>query len=250
MNEGNIDAVKRLRGALIVSSQADAGEPLCAPEHIIALALSAIAGGAKAMRLEGAENIRAARQDRRVARDCPIVGLIKSRAIAVGKRLSTPYITNCFADAEAVADSGADIVAVDGTGRPFLDRLPLQEMIAKIHSQLKKPVWADVATFEQGLAAIACGADLISTTLYGYTQETVLPSQAGPSFELLEQLVRTASVPVVLEGRVWRPEEVTRAFEIGAYAVVVGSAITRPQLITERFVQSIPRTLSGGAAVI
>jgi N-acylglucosamine-6-phosphate 2-epimerase len=76
--------------------------------------------------------------------------------------------------------------------------------------------------------------------MYGYTEETVLPPEHGPSFELLKDLCQHMDCPVILEGRVWHPEEVTRAFEVGVHAVVVGSAITRPQLITQRFVKAIP----------
>ena len=214
------------------------------------MALSAITGGARALRLEGADNIRAAKNDSRVPKNYPIVGLLKSDRIPPEKRLSTPFITNCFADAAAIAEAGADIIAMDGTGRPFLDNLSLRDVICKCHDELKKPVWADCATLKEGLNAIECGADIVSTTLYGYTEETSLPSDAGPNFDLLEELVEKSSVPVILEGRVWSPDEVARAFALGAYAVVVGSAITRPQLITERFVKAIPKPqtrLTGGA---
>ncbi|MBP7579222.1 MAG: hypothetical protein KA794_21075, partial [Candidatus Obscuribacter sp.] len=99
-------------------------------------------------------------------------------------------------------------------------------------------------------AAAACGADIVSTTLFGYTAETALPPEHGPGLELLRQFVDRLDVPVILEGRVWHPEQITKAFEIGAFAVVVGSAITRPQLITERFVKAIPahlKTKNAGA---
>ena len=111
---------------------------------------------------------------------------------------------------------------------------------ARIHTELKKPVWADVASRDQAVAAVDCGADAVSTTMYGYTEETRLPPEAGPDFALLEAICLAVAVPVILEGRVWHPDEVTRAFAVGAHAVVVGSAITRPQLITRRFVQAIP----------
>ena len=113
-------------------------------------------------------------------------------------------------------------------------------MIERIHSELNKPVWADVATFAEGIAALEAGADIISTTLFGYTQETMVPQTHGPGLELLKELVSHSTVPVILEGRVWDPDEVKQGFELGAYAVVVGSAITRPILITERFVKAIP----------
>ena len=95
---------------------------------------------------------------------------------------------------------------------------------------------ADSATVEEGIEAAKLGADILSTTLAGYTLESK-DSPQGPDFPLLEKLVKSVDVPVFLEGRIWEPEEVDRAFSLGAHAVVIGSAITRPQLITKRFVQ-------------
>ncbi len=229
--------IAKFAGSLIVSCQADTGEPLCSPEHIKALALSAINGGAKALRLEGIENIRALRP----ATDLPIVGLSKSKIVLVKERLNQVYITASFAEARELSEAGSDIIALDATERQRADNLNIADTIARIHKELGKPVWADISTFEEGVKAQSYGADIISTTLFGYTKETELSSSAGPDFELLKKLASGLNVPVVLEGRVWQPEEVKRAFECGAYAVVVGSAITRPQLITERFIRAIPK---------
>jgi len=230
-------ATSKIRGTLIVSCQADAGEPLASPDHIKALALSAIMGGAKALRLEGIENIKTMRG----ATDLPIIGLSKSKNISNGERLKNVYITASFAEARDLANAGSDIIAIDATGRKRADNLNLEETIGCIHKDLAKPVLADISTLEEGMQAEAFGADLISTTLYGYTKETQVSSSHGPNFELLKNLIKNAKIPVILEGRVWHPEEVKKAFEYGAYAVVVGSAITRPQFITERFVGVIPK---------
>ncbi|MBA3856466.1 MAG: N-acylglucosamine-6-phosphate 2-epimerase [Cyanobacteria bacterium PR.3.49] len=229
-------AVKQVAGELIVSCQASTGEPLCSPEHILALALSAINGGAGALRLEGVDNIKLVRTKTKL----PIIGLTKDDTIPPSERLKKVYITGSFADAESLAVAGADIIALDATARPRPDGLTLKEQIKKIHDHLNLPVWADVATFSEGVAAREAGADVISSTMYGYTEETVLPPEHGPSFELLKDLCQHMDCPVILEGRVWHPDEVTRAFDVGVHAVVVGSAITRPQLITERFVKAIP----------
>lgn len=234
------DAVKRLEGVLIVSCQASSGEPLCAPEHIVAMSLSAIAGGAKALRLEGLENVSAVRNDPRLPAGCPLVGLVKDDAVPADDRPAVPYITNRYEHAEGLASAGCDIIALDATGRPRADGLSLEEVFKRIHSELHKSIWADVSTFAEGIKAIECGADVVSTTLYGYTKETAVTKEHGPGFELLKELISHSPIPVVLEGRVWHPEEVARAFDMGAYAVVVGSAITRPQLITQRFARSIP----------
>ena len=230
------DCLKSLKDALIVSAQAADDEPLNKPEHLLALSLSGIVGGARGLRLEGCENVAYIRKHTSL----PIIGLVKSNTVVDSERLKKVYITSTFAEAKAVADAGADIVALDATPRARPDGLSLKETIDRIHSELKKPVWADVSTLEEGLNAAESGADVVSTTLYGYTEETKKQAEDPPDFDLLSGLCQRLKVPVVLEGRVWHPEELARGFAAGAYAVVVGSAITRPQLITNRFVKAIP----------
>jgi N-acylglucosamine-6-phosphate 2-epimerase len=226
---------------MIISCQASKGEPLNHPDHILALALSGINGGARGLRLEGIENIARVRKslDQLYSGAVPIVGLTKSE-IPDAEKLTSVYITASFDDAQALAEAGSDIIALDATGRTRADGLTLKETIGRIHTELNKAVWADCATFGEGLAAHEAGADIVSTTLYGYTAETALPKEAGPGLDLLKEFVTHIKAPIVLEGRIWLPDELTRAFELGAHAVVVGSAITRPQLITERFVKAIP----------
>jgi putative N-acetylmannosamine-6-phosphate epimerase len=229
--------IARLKGALIVSCQASEGEPLCAPEHIKALALSAIAGGAMALRLEGAANISTVR----AVTDLPIVGLSKAKSVRDADRLKSVYITATFDEAQTLAQAGADIIALDATSRPRAGGITLAQLISEIHNSLKLPVLADISTLAEAIEAQRLGADLVSTTLSGYTQETAQPYEAEPALDLLEKMQNSITVPTILEGRVWHPNEVTRAFNIGAHAVVVGSAITRPQIITERFVKAIPQ---------
>lgn len=235
------ETIEALDGALIVSCQASLGEPLNHPSHILALSLSAINGGARALRLEGTENVAHVRKaaDNMFKGKLPLIGLTKDE-IPAEERLSNVYITASFADASALAAAGADIIALDATGRKRKDGLDLAETIGRIHSELKLPVWADCSSFSEGHNAFEAGADIVSTTLFGYTEETALPKEHGPGIDLLREFVAHINVPIILEGRVWNPREITTAFEIGAYAVVVGSAITRPQLITERFVSAIP----------
>ncbi len=230
------DVLGKLTGGLIVSVQASSGEPLCAPEHLCALALSAIAGGACGLRLEGAHNIAYIRRHTQL----PVIGLTKSEKVADADRLSSVYITSTFEEAESISLAGADIIAIDATLRPRPNGSTAKELIQQIRGSLGKPVWADVSCVEEGLAAASAGADVVSTTLSGYTTATCVDPESGPDMKLLEALCKQLSVPVVLEGRVWHPEEVRLAFELGAFATVVGSAITRPQLITRRFVRAVP----------
>ena len=129
----------------------------------------------------------------------------------------------------------ADIIAFDGTQRPRPDGSSLKEIIDTIH-KAKKLAMADISTLAEGLNADKIGADIISTTLAGYTDESV-ETRDAPDFELLISLIEKTDKPVFLEGRVWYPEDVRKAFELGAYSVVIGSAITRPHLITKRFTE-------------
>ena len=230
------EKIKALDHSLIISAQAAGDEPLNKPEHLLAMALSGINGGASGLRLEGNENIEYIRK----CTNLPIIGLAKSELVPDSERLDRIYITSTFAEAEELAKAGSDIIASDATGRMRPDGLSLRQFIERVHNDLRLPVWADIATLSEGLAAAEAGADVISTTMYGYTRETELEADAPPSFVLLSSLCKQLKVPVVLEGRVWYPDEIRKAFELGAYAVVVGSAVTRPQLITKRFVKAIP----------
>lgn len=230
------DSINKLKGVLIVSCQADVGEPLCKPEIIAALSLSVLSGGASALRLEGVENVCAVR----AVTDVPIIGLTKIHGLSYEERINSVYITSTFAEAKALSDAGADIIAIDATLRPRKDELSVEETIARIHSELNKPVMADLATLREAKVASDAGADILSTTLFGYTKETLAGDDVGPGFDLLTEILKYGDKPVIMEGRVWQPSEVTKAFELGAYAVVVGSAITRPHHITRRFVSAIP----------
>ncbi len=234
INSSVPDVVKQLAGALIVSCQADQGEPLCQPDHILALCKTVLLGGATALRLEGLENVQVVKNNSTV----PIIGLTKLHGLSSEEKLNQVYITGTFEDARQLALAGSDIIALDLTDRPRRDGLSREQTVDKIHNELNKPVWADIATFEEGVQAFEFGADVISTTMFGYTAETATLAGKEPGFELLEKLVNSIGCPVILEGRVWSPHEITRAFELGAYAVVVGSAITRPHHITRRFAEA------------
>lgn len=225
-----------LRGSLIVSVQAARGEPLFAPEHILAMSLSVINGGARGLRLESAEHIAFVRKCTGV----PIVGLIKDESVPEEDRLKKVYITPTFNDCAAIARAGADVVALDATMRRRPDDSTVEEIFKRVHDELDKLVWADVSTAEEGANAARAGADIISTTLSGYTEETRVSPETPPDFPLLSKLVEATKLPIILEGRVWTPDDVKEAYRRGAWAVVVGSAITRPQLITNRFVKALP----------
>jgi putative N-acetylmannosamine-6-phosphate epimerase len=186
------------------------------------MAVAAKEGGAVAIRANSPNDIKAIRE----AVDLPIIGLFKDGESGV-------YITPTLRHARAVAEAGADIIALDATGRPRPDGRTLAELIADIHGQLDKPVLADVSTLEEGMAAEKLGADFVAPTLSGYTDYS--PKFDGPDFDLIRALVEKLNVPVIAEGRIRTPEEAKAALDAGVLAVVVGSAITRPQWITAQF---------------
>jgi putative N-acetylmannosamine-6-phosphate epimerase len=144
------------------------------------------------------------------------------------------YITPTFAAAQSVSSAGSDVIAVDCTHRRLVEAESWPDLVRRIQRELRRPVLADIATVEDGLAAQEAGADAVATTLYGYTDETA--GMRSFSWSLLEVLVERLKVPVIAEGHINEPADVRRALDMGAHAVLVGSAITRPQSITMRFV--------------
>jgi N-acylglucosamine-6-phosphate 2-epimerase len=221
------DAVlRRLRGGLVVSCQAPPGDPLHGPTFMAAMAQAAVLGGAVGIRADGPADIQAVRQ----AVQVPVIGLWKQGAEGV-------YITPTVDHARAVAEAGAQIVAIDATGRPRPDRSTVPEVIEGLRQTHRCLVMADVSTLEEGAAAAAAGADLVATTLSGYTPSS--RQRSGPDLELAAALAARVEVPVVAEGRIATPQEARAALDAGAWTVVVGGAITRPELIAARFVAAL-----------
>jgi N-acylglucosamine-6-phosphate 2-epimerase len=180
-----------------------------------------VIGGASGLRIQGSDNIRAVR----AACDLPLIGLLK-----VVRPGTDVYITPTIADVEAVLEAGADIVAFDATDRPRPDTVRTLCDAARSAGRLSM---ADVSTAAEGLQAMEAGADIVSTTMSGYTSYSrQLP---GPDFALMSELA-ALDVPFAAEGRIWTGEEARRALELGARFVVVGSAITRPDMITRRLI--------------
>lgn len=225
------------KSRLIVSCQAWPGDPLDDVEVMRRLARAALQNGAGGIRANGPADIRAIRQDTSL----PIIG--------IQKRLfgNEVRITPDFASARALAAAGASIIALDCTRRPPLAGESWHEILRRIHDELGLPVMADIATLDEGVEAAAAGADLIGTTLCGYTPDTA--HLHGVPWELLDQLVAAVHRPVILEGHVWQPQEAQRGIERGAAAVVVGTAITRPGDLTRRFVHAVTAAASRTWAV-
>ncbi|TDO64030.1 N-acylglucosamine-6-phosphate 2-epimerase [Kribbella sp. VKM Ac-2571] len=221
------DALERIRGGVVVSCQARGSDPLRDSRVIAAMAASAVQGGAVGLRLEGPADIRAVRP----LVDVPIIGLWK-----VDLEPSDVYITPTVQHAQEVVAAGATIVALDGTARARPDGNPLIRSIEAIH-EAGALVMADVSTLEEGEAAAALGADVVSTTLSGYTPDS--PQVEAPDLALVGELAKRVQIPVVAEGRYRTPSQATQALSAGAWAVVVGTAITAPGWITSQFVRRL-----------
>lgn len=208
-------SIAALQQGLVVSCQAPVDSPLHDPAMIAVLALTAVKRGAVGVRIDTPIHVQAVRQQV----DVPIIGLWKQQIPGF-----EVYITPQFHHAKAIAEAGADIIAIDATSRPRPGEETVAGLTAQIHQQLGKPVMADVDTLESAIAAVEAGADLVGTTLYGYTSQT--QPYSPPGFDLLQQMVQTLTVPVICEGGIASPAMAQRAIELGAYAVVVGTAIT------------------------
>ncbi|AZT99696.1 N-acetylmannosamine-6-phosphate 2-epimerase [Brevibacterium linens] len=221
------EILEALQGRLIVSAQAYPGEPMRDPRTMAQVAASAVSGGAAAVRVQGLDDIQATRS----AVEVPIIGLWKDGKDGV-------VITPTFQHAYAVALAGSHIVALDGTRRERPDGLSLAETVERLHEQTNALVMADCGSLDDAKAAVEAGADIIGTTLAGYTGERA--KTEGPDLGLISAL-RRAELPALLvaEGRIHTPLHAAAAVDAGADSVVVGTAITHPTTITSWFTEAV-----------
>lgn len=221
--------IDTLCGGLVVSCQAYPGEPMLDPRTMTQIAQAAVAGGAVGVRGKGLEDLR----QMRAAVDVPIIGLVKEGKEGV---YITPTLESCL----AVADTGCEIVALDGTRRPRPDGRTFAETVAALKEA--RPgvlVMADCGSVGDALMAAEAGADLIGTTLVGYTDER--PKTPGPDWEEIDKILAAVTLPVVVEGRIHTPADAAQAMQRGACCVVVGTAITHPTTITSWFVEAVEK---------
>ena len=223
------DLIRQLKGGMIVSCQSEGDDPFNAsPEYMALFAKAAEMGGAVGIRTEGVEKLKSIKRKVSV----PVIGLLKSH-FADG----TVCITGSFQEVEQLIDAGSDIIAIDGTFRQR-EGMTGPNFIKEIKKRYGGIILADLATYEEAKACEEAGADCISTTLNGYTPET-FQNQNGPSYEVLQACIRGLRIPVFAEGRYNTPAEAQKAMEMGAYGVITGTAITRPRVITQWFVEAV-----------
>jgi N-acylglucosamine-6-phosphate 2-epimerase len=220
--------IEQLKNGVIVLCHAEGDEPFNFPNYIAAFAKAAEMGGAVGIRVQGTDNIKSVRSTVKL----PIIGISRG-SYADGWALITPDVS----DVESLISAGADIVALDVTQRVRPNGMDGFEFLELLRKRFRIPLIADVSTYIEGVRATELGADMIATTLSGSTQYTEDRADDFPDFNLIERLTAEIHIPVIAEGRIWTPSEAAHALKCGAYAVVVGSAITRPRVITQRFVE-------------
>lgn len=221
-----------LENTLIVSCQAYPGEPMRDPRTMAQVAAAVVEGGASAVRAQGLEDIRQVK----AAVDVPVIGIWKDGSEGV---FITPTLEHC----RKVLEAGADILALDGTDRPRPDGLTFSETVRRLRDLTDAPLMADCDDVDSALIAAEAGVEIVGTTLAGYTgarEKTV-----GPDLELIGELaerLQGSSSALVAEGRVHSPDQARACQDAGAFAVVVGTAITHPTSITGWFRDALSRS--------
>ncbi|EDT74626.1 N-acetylmannosamine-6-phosphate 2-epimerase [Clostridium butyricum] len=225
--------LKEIKGKLIVSCQALEGEPLYIENSSIMplMARAAKQAGAAAIRTNGVRDVIGIKEETNL----PIIGIIKK-----GYEGYEQYITVTMDEIDQLVQAGADIIAMDCTLRERVDGRSVSEFIQAIKEKYPQIIlMADVSNLEEGINAWKAGIDMVGTTLSGYTEYTLKLEE--PDFKLIEDLAKNIDIPIIAEGRIHTPEQATKALDLGAHAVVVGGAITRPLEIATRFVDAISK---------
>lgn len=216
--------LNQIKGKLIVSCQALPDEPLHSSFIMGRMALAAKQGGASGIRAQSVEDIK----EIMTVVDLPVIGIIKRNYDD-----SEIYITPTQKEVKELLETQCQMIAIDATNRKRPNDENMKDLLDLIH-QGGRLAMADISTYEEAVNAEKMGFDVISTTLCGYTPYS--PNYEGPNLELIGQLVQDLHIPVIAEGKINHPDDLKAVLKAGAYAAVVGGAITRPQLITKKFV--------------
>lgn len=231
MKEAKEKILERIKNGLIVSCQVQKDDPIYTEDMVVKMAQAAQWGGAVGIRANSPEHIRAIKE----AVDLPVIGLWK-----IWHEDSDVFITPTLEACRGIWEAGAEIIALDCTSQITQEGRPAYELLPIVKKEIPEAVlFADVSNFEEAQRAMELGADIVSPTLYGYTKETLHIEQ--PNLREFARMCRELGdkVCVVMEGHVYTPEDAVKCLYLGAHAVVVGSAITRPHMTTRRFVDLI-----------
>ena len=225
--------LKTIKGQLIVSCQAVKGEPLYVEEKSIMylMARAAKLAGTPAIRTSSVRDVVAIKEETGL----PVIGLIKRQYEGFDS-----YITTTMKEVDELVEAKSDVIALDCCNSKRGDGKTISEFMKEVRTKYPQAIlMADISTFEEAKNAQDLGFDLVSTTMSGYTKHTADKDKTKPDFELLEKCVKELNVPVICEGRIHTPEMAVEALKKGAYAVVVGGAITRPLEIAQRFIAAV-----------
>ncbi|MFV0392818.1 MAG: N-acetylmannosamine-6-phosphate 2-epimerase [Coprobacillaceae bacterium] len=222
-----------VKGELIVSCQALVDEPLHSSFIMSKMALAANVGGAKGIRANSVVDIHEIKK----TVSLPIIGIIKQ-----DYEDSEIFITPTIKEIDALVNEGVDVIALDATKRIRPNNISLEAFFNEIKMRYPNQKWmADCSTMEEAIYADSLGFDYIGTTLVGYTSQSKDLKIETDDFKIIREILAQVKHPVIAEGNIDTPEKAKRVLELGCYSVVVGSIITRPQLITKKFVDKIKR---------
>lgn len=220
-----------IQNHLIVSCQALPEEPLHSSFIMGRMAKAAEEGGARGIRANTKADIVEIKKNV----DLPVIGIVKKNYDD-----SAVYITPTMAEVDELTEAGAEIIAMDATANLRPGKETLDHFFKTVREKYPKQLFmADCSTVEEALHAAAIGFDFIGTTLVGYTEQSRGMRIENNDFEIIREILRKSTCPVIAEGNIDTPEKAARVLELGCYSVVVGSIITRPQVITRNFVKAI-----------
>ncbi len=219
--------LEEIKGKLIVSCQALENEPLHSSYIMSRMAVAAKEGGAGGIRAQSKKDI----DEIMKVCDLPVIGIVKRQYPD-----SEVFITPTQKEIEELLTTNCQIIALDATSRVRPNHEQCQKLVDMIHDHGRLAM-ADCSNFDECKKAADMGFDIVASTLSGYTSYS--KETEGPDYELLKKCVKELNVPVIAEGRIQTPEELIKVFECGVYSAVIGGAITRPQLITKRFVEAL-----------
>jgi len=223
------EILKKIQHGLIVSCQALSTEPLYSSFIMGRMAFAAYQGGAVAIRANTPSDIKEIKK----TVDLPVIGLYK-----VEYDDSEVYITPTMKEIDELMEVGPEIIAMDATNRLRPNQQTLTEFFKEVKAKYPNQMFmADTSCYEEGVTAKELGFDIIGSTMAGYTEYT--KGTKLPNYDLMKRYVDTLNMPIIAEGGIWTPEQLKAALDLGVWCAVVGTAITRPQNITERFVKGI-----------
>lgn len=223
--------VMQMKGKLIVSCQALPHEPLHSSFIMGRMALAAKEGGASGIRANTKEDIREIQSQV----DLPVIGIVKR-----DYEDSSVYITPTMQEVEELMEVHPEIIALDATGRVRPGGVALADFFQRVKEAFPDQLWmADCSTVEEALYADSLGFDFIGTTMVGYTPQSEGLKIEADDFAILREIIAKSKHPVIAEGNIDTPQKARRVIELGSFCVVVGSIITRPQLITRSFAQAL-----------